>query len=72
MQEDCTFSKLLKATMIAEAESKPRVTAKVKAANADTNTNDNNSELSSIQSQLNSMSKILRGRNLTKMRKSNV
>ena len=24
MQEDCTFSKLLKAAMIAEAESKPR------------------------------------------------
>ena len=68
MQEDCTFSKLLKAAMIAEAESKPRVTAKVKAANADTNTNDNNPELSSIQSQLDSMSKILKGRNLTKMR----
>ena len=45
--------------MIAEAESKPRVTAKVKAATADTNTNNNNQELSSIQSQLDSMSKIL-------------
>ena len=72
MQEDCTFSKLLKAAMIAEAESKPRVTAKVKAANADTNTNDNNSELSSIQSQLDSMSKILKGAQFNKNAKSNV
>ena len=58
--------------MIAEAESKPRVTAKVKAANADTNTNNNNSELSSIQSQLDSMSKILKGAQFNKNAKSNV
>ena len=70
-QEDCTFSKLLKAAMIAEAESKPRVTAKVKAATADTNTNNSNQELSSIQSQLDSMSKILKSAQFNKNAKSN-
>ena len=50
----------------------PGVTAKVKAANADTNTNDNNPELSSIQSQLDSMSKILKGAQFNKNAKSNV
>ena len=69
-QEDCTFSKLLKAAMIAEAESKPRVTAKVKAATADTNTNNSNQELSSIQSQLDSMSKILKSAQFNKNAKS--
>ena len=69
-QEDCTFSKLLKAVMITKAESKPRVTAKVKAATADTNTNNNNQELSSIQSQLDSMSKILKSAQFNKNAKS--
>ena len=71
MQEDCTFSKLLKAAMIAEAESKPRVQAKVKSATAETNTNHNNQELSSIQSQLDSMSKILKGAYFNKQTKAN-
>ena len=70
-QEDCTFSKLLKAVMISEAESKPRVTAKVKAATADTNNNNSNQELSSIQSQLESMSKILKSVQFNKNAKSN-
>ena len=70
-QEDCSFSKLLKAAMIAEAESKPRVTAKVKAATTDTNTNNNNPELNSIQSQLDSMSKILKSVQFNKNVKSN-
>ena len=70
-QEDCTFSKLLKAAMIAEAESKPRVTAKAKAATTDTNTNNNNPELNSIQSQLDSMSKILKSAQFNKNAKSN-
>ena len=56
--------------MIAEAESKPRVTAKVKAATADTNTNNSNQELSSIQSQLDSMSKILKSAQFNKNAKS--
>ena len=70
-QEDCTFSKLLKGAMIAEAESKPRVAAKVKAATADTNTNNNNQELNSIQSQLDSMSKILKSTQFSKNSKAN-
>ena len=70
-QEDCTFSKLLKAVMIAEAESKPRVQAKVKSVTAETNTNNNNQELSSIQSQLDSMSKILKNAHFNKNAKSN-
>ena len=57
--------------MIAEAESKPRVTAKVKAATVDTNTNNNNQELNSIQSQLDSMSKILKSAQFNKNAKSN-
>ena len=61
MQDDCTFSKLLKGAMTAEAESKSRTSVKAKAANVDTNTNANsnnngNEGLSSIQSQLESMS----------------
>ena len=70
-QEDCTFSKLLKAAMIAEAKYKPRVQAKVKSATAETNTNNNNQELSSIQSQLNSMSKILKSAHFNKRAKAN-
>ena len=70
-QEDCTFSKLLKVAMIAEAESKPRVQAKVKSAAAGTNTKNNNQELSSIQSQLDSMSKILKSVHFNKQAKAN-
>ena len=69
MQDDCTFSKLLKGAMIAEAESRNRTVAKAKAANVDVNTNNanNNSEgLNSIQSQLDSMSKILKSAQFNK------
>ena len=68
MQEDCTFSKLLKGAMIAEAESKSRAPVKAKAANVEvnTNTNNGNGELTSIQSQLDSMSKILKSAQFNK------
>ena len=69
MQDDCTFGKLLKGAMIAEAESKNRTTVRTKATNVEVNTNniDNNSEgLNGIQSQLDSMSKILKSAQFNK------
>ena len=59
-QDDCSCSKLLKATMTAETEHKSRVLVKAKAAAAEIVTNPANQELTSIQSQLDSMSKILK------------
>ena len=59
-QDDCSFSKLLKAAMTAEAEHKSRVLVKAKAATAEVVTNPANQELTSIQNQLDSMSKILK------------
>ena len=59
-QDDCSFSELLKAVMTAEAEHKSRVFVKSKAAAAEIVTNPANQELTSIQSQLDSMSKILK------------
>ena len=72
-QEDCSFSKLLQAAMVAEAEFKSRVSAKAKAATVDTvtNTNNNNEGLNSIQSQLDSMSKILKSAQFNKQSKAN-
>ena len=61
-QDDCTFSKLLKNAMMAEAETKSRPVVKAKAAQAETpSTNQPNAELTSIQKQLDSMSQILKG-----------
>ena len=56
-QDDCSFSKLLKIVMTSEAEHKSRVLVKSKAA--EIVTNPANQELTSIQNQLDSMSKIL-------------
>ena len=47
-QDDCTFSKLLKTAMTAEAEHKSRVLVKAKAAAAEIVTNPANQELTSI------------------------
>ena len=65
-QDDCTFSKLLKAAITAEAEQKSRVLMKAKAAAAEIVTNPANQELTSIQSQLDSMSKILKSTQFNK------
>ena len=65
-QDDCTFSRLLKAAMTAEAEHKSRVVVKAKAAAAEIVTNPANQELTSIQSQLDSMSKILKSAQFNK------
>ena len=65
-QDDCSFSKLLKAVMTAEAEYKSRVLVKAKAAAAEIVTNPANQELTSIQSQLDSMSKILKSAQFNK------
>ena len=51
-QDDCSFSKLLKAAMTAEAEHNSRVLVKAKVAAAQIVTNPANQELSSIQNQL--------------------
>ena len=48
-QDDCSFSKLLKAAMTADAEHKSRVLVKAKAATAEVVTDPANQELSSIQ-----------------------
>ena len=65
-QDDCSFSKLLKAMMTAEAEHKSRVLVKTKAATAEIVSNPTNQELTSIQNQLDSMSKILKSAQLSK------
>ena len=65
-QDDCSFSKLLKAAMTAEAEHKSRVLVKAKAAAEEIVTNPVNQELTSIQSQLDSMSKILKSAQFSK------
>ena len=58
-KDDCTFSKLLKALMIAEVESRARHTVKSKAAHVvEAHTNTPDSELTSIQSQLDSMAEM--------------
>ena len=72
MQEDCTFSKLLKAAMMAEAESKARVNVKAKAANVEVETRQESKEFSSIQTQLNSMNKILKSAQFNKNSKKQV
>ena len=59
-QDDCFFSKLLKATMTTEAEQKSRVLVKSKAAATEIVTNPATQELTSIQNQLDSMSPILK------------
>ena len=65
-QDDCSFSKLLKAVMTAEAEHKSRVLVKTKAAAAEIVSDPANQELTSIQSQLDSMSKILKSAQFSK------
>ena len=65
-QDDCSFSKLLKAAMTAEAEHKSRVLVKAKAVTAEVVTNPANQELTSIQNQLDSMSKILKSAQFSK------
>ena len=65
-QDDCSFSKLLKAAMTAEAERKSRILVKAKAAAAEIVTYPANQELTSIQSQLDSMSKILKSAQFSK------
>ena len=65
-QDDCSFSKLLKAAMTTEAEHKSRVLVKAKAATAEVVTNPANQELTSIQNQLDSMSKILKSAQFSK------
>ena len=71
-QDDCTFSKLLKNAMMAEAESKARTTVKSKSANVDVPTNSTDENFTSIQSQLDSMSKILKSAQFSKnSKKSN-
>ena len=66
-QDDCSFSKLLKASMMAEAESQARHTVKAKAATVvEVPTNPHDSELTSIQSQLDSMAKILKSAQFSK------
>ena len=54
-QDDCSFSKLLKAAMTAEAEHQSRILVKTKAAAAEVTTNPTNHELTSIQNQLDFM-----------------
>ena len=63
-KDDCTFSKLLKASMIAEARA--RHTVKSKAAHVEVPTNTADSELTSIQNQLDSMTKILKSAQFNK------
>ena len=65
-QDDCSFSKLLKAAMTTEAEHKFRVLVKAKAATAEAVTNPANQELTSIQIRLDSMSKILKSAQFSK------
>ena len=66
-KDDCTFSILLKASMIAEAESRARHTVKSKAAHVvEVPTNPADSELTSIQNQLDSMTKILKSAQFNK------
>ena len=65
-QDDCSFSKLLKAAMTAEVEHKSRVLVKAKAATVEVVTNPANQELTSIQNQLDSMSKILKSAQFSK------
>ena len=65
-QDDRSFSKLLKATMTAEVEHKSRVVVKAKAATAEIVTNPAIQELTSIQNQLDSMSKILKSAQFSK------
>ena len=65
-QDDCSFSKLLKADMSAEAEHKSRVLVKAKAASVEVVTNPANQVLTSIQNQLDSMSKILKSAQFSK------
>ena len=70
-KDDCTFSKLLKASMIAEAESRARHTVKSKAAHVvEVPTNTADSELTSIQNQLDSMTKILKSAQFNKNSKN--
>ena len=70
-KDDCTFSKLLKASMIAEAESSARHTLKSKAAHVvEVPTNTADSELTSIQNQLDSMTKILKSTQFNKNSKN--
>ena len=65
-QDDCSFSELLKAAMTGEAEHKSRVLVKAKAAAAEIVTNPASQELTSIQNQLDSMSKILKSAQFSK------
>ena len=66
-KDDCTFSKLLKASVIAETESRARHTVKSKAAHVvEVPINPNDSELTSIQNQLDSMTKILKSAQFNK------
>ena len=65
-QDDCSFSKLVKAAMTAEAEHKSRVLVKANATTAEAVTNPANQELTSIQNQLDSMSKILKSAQFSK------
>ena len=70
-KDDCTFSKLLKDSMIAEAESRARHTVKFKAAHVvEVPTNTADSELTSIQNQLDSMTKILKSAQFNKNSKN--
>ena len=65
-QDDCSFSKLLKAVMTTETEHKFRLLVKSKAAAAEIVTYPANQELTSIQNQLDSMSKILKSAQFSK------
>ena len=65
-QDNCSFSKLLKAAMTTEAEHKSSVLVKAKAEAVKIVTNPANQELTSIQSQLDSMSKILKSAQFSK------
>ena len=70
-KDDCTFSKLLKASMIAGAESRARHTVKSKAAHVvEVPINTADSELTSIQNQLDSMTKILKSAQFNKNSKN--
>ena len=64
-QDTCTFSQLLKEAMKAEAEHCSRTSVRAKAAHAEVDgpQNDTNPEMASIQKQLDSMSQILKGAN---------